>query len=259
MPRRDSAPVGAPCWIDLVTSDVERARDFYSRVFGWSAEEANPEFGGYFNFTKDGARIAGGMAAMPGGASDLWSVYLAVDDAKKTLEMAQSKGAQVVVPAMEVGVLGVMGVMIDPGGAGIGVWQPGEHRGFAFHSEPGAPCWFQLDSRNFDVVIGFYVDVFGWDIEVVSDTPEFRYSVAVVDGQQVAGVMDVTGMPEAPTAWGVVLGAADTDASLATVVELGGSVVRPAEDTPYGRLAEAADPMGTHFRLVAANVAVPAV
>jgi hypothetical protein len=32
----------------------------------------------------------------------------------------------------------------------------------------------------------------------------------------------------------------------------------PAEDTPYGRLAEAADPTGAHFKLVAPNEAMPA-
>lgn len=257
MHRRDSAPAGAPCWIDLVTADTAKARDFYGWVFGWGAEEPNAEFGGYINFTKDGERIAGCMAAMTGGASDLWSVYLAVDDAKKTAEVAQAKGAQVVVPAMEVGDLGVMGVMVDPAGAGIGIWQPGAHRGFAFVSEPGAPSWFQVDTRSWDATLSFYRDVFGWETSVVGDTPEFRYAVAEIDGEQVAGVMDVSGMPEAPVAWDVYLGVADTDAALATITELGGRVVRPAEDTPYGRLAEAADPLGAAFRLVAANDAMP--
>jgi predicted enzyme related to lactoylglutathione lyase len=34
------------------------------------------------------------------------------------------------------------------------------------------------------------------------------------------------------------------------VVGLGGSVVRQPEDTPYGRLAEAADTNGARFELV---------
>jgi hypothetical protein len=44
----------------------------------------------------------------------------------------------------------------------------------------------------------------------------------------------------------------DADAALAKITELGGSIVRPAEDTPYGRLAEAADPTGVHFKLIQA-------
>ena len=53
-------------------------------------------------------------------------------------------------------------------------------------------------------------------------------------------------------------GTEDADATLATITRLGGSVIRPAEDTPYGRLAEAADPTGVHFKLVAPNAAMPA-
>ena len=47
MPTRDRAPLGAPCWADLWTSDVEGSRAFYSEVFGWEAQEPSPEFGGY--------------------------------------------------------------------------------------------------------------------------------------------------------------------------------------------------------------------
>ncbi len=35
--------VGAPCWIDLYSSDADRAKDFYGRLFGWTAEAAEPE------------------------------------------------------------------------------------------------------------------------------------------------------------------------------------------------------------------------
>jgi len=45
---------------------------------------------------------------------------------------------------------------------------------------------------------------------------------------------------------------------VAAIGGLGGKVLRPAEDTPYGRLANAADPMGGRFKLVAANHAMPA-
>ena len=41
-------------------------------------------------------------------------------------------------------------------------------------------------------------------------------------------------------------------------IELGGAVVAPAEDTPYGRLATATDATGAQFKLVAPNEAMPA-
>ncbi len=43
MPLRDAAPVGAPCWVDLYTSEPTRPL-VLRQLFGWTAEDANPEF-----------------------------------------------------------------------------------------------------------------------------------------------------------------------------------------------------------------------
>ncbi|MGW3541363.1 VOC family protein [Nocardia niigatensis] len=55
--------------------------------------------------------------------------------------------------------------------------------------------------------------------------------------------------PGVPGYWTVYFGVEDVDAAVRKVAELGGSVVRPAEDTPYGRLAAVADPSGVRFSL----------
>src|SRR5437899_2287158 len=159
MPTRETAPIGAPCWVDLTTSDTDRSREFYGRLFGWEAEEPAPEFGGYFNFTRNGVRVAGCMAAEPSAQmADVWSVYLTTDDARKTVDAASGNGGQVVVGAMDVGDLGTMAVVTDPAGAAIGIWQPGLHQGFgdAGRSPPptrqcrrGTPRADVLDHRNF--------------------------------------------------------------------------------------------------------------
>lgn len=43
----------------------------------------------------------------------------------------------------------------------------------------------------------------------------------------------------------------DAGAAVERVQRLGGSVVRPAEDTTYGRLATVTDPLGAQLRIVA--------
>jgi predicted enzyme related to lactoylglutathione lyase len=262
MPARESAPVGAPCWIDLMTSDTQRSREFYGELFGWDAEEPNEEFGGYFNFRKDGVRVAGCMQGQPGaGQPDIWSVYLTTDDAAKTLEATVTGGGRVLVDAMPVADLGTMAVVEDPTGASIGVWQPGLHQGFGVLGEANTPGWFELHARDYPAAVAFYRDVFGWDTHAAGDTPEFRYTVQVgPDGGWLAGIMDAAGFGPEETAgqWSVYFGVDDADAALTRIVELGGQVLRPAEDTPYGRLATAADPTGALFRLVAPNAAMPA-
>jgi hypothetical protein len=261
MPARQTAPAGAPCWVDLMTSDTKRSRDFYGELFGWMAEEPAAEFGGYMNFTKNGVRVAGCMPVQPGSdEADVWSVYLATDDAAKTLEAAAAHGGQIIVPAMPVGDLGTMAVINDAGGANVGIWQPGRHQGFGLIAEPGAPGWFEVHTRDYEPTIRFYREVFGWDTYVASDTPEFRYTTLGQDAQAQAGIMDASGFLATgePAHWSVYFGAEDTDAALAKVTSLGGSIVRPAEDTPFGRLAEAADPAGAQFKLVGPNPAMPA-
>lgn len=261
MPTRDRPPIGAPCWIDLMASDTKRAIEFYSELFGWTAAEPAEEFGGYINFSKNGTLVAGCMPAMHGdGPSDIWSTYLATDDARKTVDAAVAHGSQVIVPATDVGDLGTMGVVTAPGGAATGLWQPGTHQGFGVLAEHGAPSWFQLNTRDYDAALAFLRDVFHWQTDTASDAPEFRYSVLTLGGQQLAGVMDATNMlpAEVPDHWIVFFWVDDADAAVAKIKKLGGSVVRDAEDTPYGRLAAVADPNGAQFNLQAANDAMPA-
>jgi hypothetical protein len=255
MTTRDAAPIGAPCWIELSTSDPGRSGEFYAELFGWTAEEPNEQFGGYFNFRRNDIRVAGAMASEPGGPANLWSVYLASDDAQKTVDAATAQGGQIVVPPMPVGDLGTMAVVTDAGGAGIGVWQPGAHQGFGVHTEPGTPSWFELHTRAYDASVAFYRDVFRWDTHATGDIPEFRYTVQQHGEEWLAGIMDAASfLPEgAPAQWYVYFGSANVDADLARTVQLGGSIEAPGEDTPYGRLATALDPTGARFKLIEDN------
>ena len=254
MTTRDSAPIGAPCWTDLWTSDVEGSRRFYSELFGWEAQEANPEFGGYFMFTRNGVPVAGGMGDMPEApAENIWQIYLATDDIAKTVEAAESEGAQIISPPMAVADLGSQAILTDPTGAHLGAWQAVTFPGFTVLDEPGTPSWFELHTRDHAAAVAFYRSVFRWETNTVSDTDEFRYAVMrnpSGDGE-LAGIMDATPyLPDgAPAHWSAYWEVDDATATVAKVKALGGSVVDDAKDTPYGRLATVTDPAGAQFKL----------
>jgi predicted enzyme related to lactoylglutathione lyase len=254
VPKRETAPIGAPVWIDLFTSDPDKSRAFYGELLGWTSSEPNEEFGGYFNFSKGDSLVAGGMKNDgSAGVPDMWNVYLAVDNAEARVAKATAHGGGVIVPAMEIGDLGSMAVITDAGGAAIGMWKPGTHKGIGLIAEPGAPAWFELHTRAYDASVQFYKDVFGWDAKTMSDTPEFRYTTLGEGESALAGLMDSSNFLPAgvPAHWAVYLRVEDTDAAVKTTQELGGSVVMPAHDTPYGRIAMVADSTGAQFRLVA--------
>jgi uncharacterized protein len=249
---RNGAPLGAPCWLDLTTSDIGRAQDFYGTVFGWTFENAGPEYGGYINAAKDSRPVAGLMANRPEIQSpDNWATYFHTADIKATMSAVTEAGGSVCMDTMEVPAKGYMSVVTDPSSAFFGLWQPLEHHGFELIGEAGAPVWHQLTTRDHRAAIDFYRDVLGWRTEQISDTDEFRYTTAWFGDEQLLGVMDGAGfLPEGvPSHWSTFFGAEDVDKTLQVISGNGGTVVRAAQDTPYGRLAGATDPTGVVFNL----------
>lgn len=242
---------GTPCWVDLMSSDVDASKEFYSGLFGWTFEDPGPRLGGYGNFRSDGHNVAG-MGKNPGqGIPDLWSTYFAVDDLEATVAAASQAGAQVVAPVMAMEDLGSMAMLTDPAQAVFGVWQAGAHTGFTKANEPGSVSWNEHHSKDFPASTPFYADLFRWQLEPVSDTDEFRYFVANLGGRPVAGLMDSASFlpPEVPSHWTVYFSVADVDSALSDLTGLGGKILRPAEDSAYGRIADVADTTGASFRL----------
>lgn len=251
---------GDPIWVDLFTTDADRAIAFYGDVFDWTAERA-PEFGNYITFRKDGKVVAGGMendGSTDG--PDQWTVYLASTDAKATADQAAAHGGFVVLPVQDVGDLGRFAILGDAGGAGVGIWEPGTMGGFEargnvadgrWSDHIGAPSWFELHTPAYDTSLEFYRDVFGWqDPFTIADTPEFRYTTIHSTSPMLGGVIDTTPHePGSPAYWTVYFGVDDVDAAAAKIVDLGGSIVVPAADTPYGRLAAVTDPGGVRFSI----------
>ena len=258
MANRDSAPIGSPCWADLWTSDVEGSRRFYSELLGWEAQAPSPEFGGYFMFTRNGVPTAGGMGDMADvSANNAWKIYLATDDIAKTVEAAETSGAEIVAAPMAVADLGMQAVLIDPTGAHLGAWQSGTFPGFTVLNEHGAPSWFELSTRDHAVAVAFYRSVFHWDTNAVGDSDEFRYTtMSDPTGEgDLAGIMDATTfLPEGvPAHWSIYWEVDNADTAVARVRALGGSVVIDAVDTPYGRIATVTDPTGAEFKLRTPN------
>jgi predicted enzyme related to lactoylglutathione lyase len=254
MPARDPGPLGAPCWTDLWTSDVEGSRSFYTALFGWEALAPSPELEGYFMFARDGVPVAGAMGDMGGApANDTWKIYLATDDVATTVRAAEAGGAQVVLPATPVADPGVQAVLVDPTGAHFGAWQTGTFPGFTVWEEHGTPSWFELYTRDLDAAATFYATVFRMEITAVADSGDFRYSTLRHPGdeRELAGIMDASAvLPDGVAAhWTTYWEVDDVDATSARVAALGGSVLTEPADSPYGRMATVTDPCGTTFRL----------
>jgi predicted enzyme related to lactoylglutathione lyase len=252
MTTRDTPwPDGTPCWADLGAPDIAKAREFYSDVFSWAVQPGGPETGGYSVAELNGRGVAGvGPKMGPPEAPTMWMTYLATSDANATAAKIKAAGGQVVTEPTDVVDVGRMAVAVDPAGAVFGVWQARAFPGAQIVNEPGAMCWNEQMSWDFEDSRAFYAAVFGYEYGDVDGGSS--YATFKVDGRDVGGIGGLhAGVPAGtPAGWRVYFGVADTDASVARVQANGGSVIREPIDHPYGRMSTVADDQGALFSLL---------
>ncbi|HEX8303808.1 MAG TPA: VOC family protein [Jatrophihabitans sp.] len=248
-----SWPDGMPCWVDVSVPDLDAARLFYEGLFGWEMQGGEPEYGGYLNCAKNGRLAAGISPKMMPDAPTAWLVHFATSDVDAAAERVSGNGGQVVMGPMEVMDLGRLAVCADPSGARFGLWQPGRHTGVGVVNEPAALIWTEQLSRSSEPIRAFYSAVFGWEFHDVS-SEGFRYATFFLgDDRDIGGVGEYPDDDlELPAQWWTYLAVDDTDDAVDRVVRLGGSVIRPPSDSPYGRTAIVADDQGASFSLMAA-------
>ena len=253
MVTRDTAwPAGTPCWIDIGVADMPKAKAFYGALFGWKITDGPPEAGGYSMCEVDGRQVAGiGPKMGPADMPTFWTTYIASDDANQTIAKVEAAGGQVIMGPMDVMDAGRMFVATDPGGAIFGVWQARAHTGVQLANEPGSLTWSENMSRNYEANKAFYAAVFGYQFGDIS-AEGFKYSTLDLDGRPVGGIGEISAdqPAETPAYWGTYFAVADTDAAVDRAVELGGSVIGPAWDSPYGRMAVVSDDQGAIFALM---------
>ncbi|HEY1633543.1 MAG TPA: VOC family protein [Acidimicrobiales bacterium] len=252
MTTRDTPwPEGTPCWADLGAPDIAKAREFYSDVFSWTVQPGAPETGGYSAAELNGRGVAGvGPKMGSPEAPTMWLTYLATSDANATAAKITGAGGQVVTAPMDIMDIGRMAVAVDPAGAVFGVWEARAFPGAQIVNEPGAMCWNEQVSWDFEGSRAFYAAVFGYEYGDTSGGSS--YATFKVDGRDVGGIGGLhAGVPaDTPAAWRLYFGAADTDALVTRVQANGGSVIREPIDHPYGRMSTVADDQGALFSLL---------
>jgi uncharacterized protein len=246
----DIVSPGKPNWVDLGTPDLAASRQFYSQLFGWTADVSDdPQFGGYTTFRKDGKPVAGAGGLSTEGQTPAWSTYLATDNAEAVAAKVEENGGTVVAPPMDVGEEGRMAVFADPTGAPFSVWQAGNNPGAQMFNAPGSLSWNELTTRDPAGAKQFYGAVFGWEAK---DTPDgdTKYTMWRLGGQPVGGMMQLSGPADLPPLWMVYFAVEDCDATAQTAARLGGEVAVAPANNVQGRFAVLNDPQGAVFSII---------
>jgi predicted enzyme related to lactoylglutathione lyase len=243
---------GAPNWVDLATADLDGAKQFYTRLFGWTTDVSD----GYTTFLLNGLPVAGAGPLAGDSQPTAWSTYLATDDADAVAARVTGAGGKVLVAPFDVMEQGRLAAFLDPAGAPFSVWQPGTVGGAAVFDVPGALTWNELNTRDIEGSAIFYASVFGWTFRE-SSMDGRSYVVAELNGTAIAGIQPMVGdqWGDLPPHWMVYFAVHDCDRAAATVSGLGGTVLQPPRGIAIGRYAVVADPSGGVFSLLAGNPA----
>ena len=118
--------LGEFCWNELATTNVQAAKDFYGKVFGWKftdhdmgemtytmIKRSETEFGGIWAIPKDKEK------QIP----PHWMAYILVENLEDCLEKARKHGASIMKPVTNAGDHGRFAIITDPTGANIALWQ----------------------------------------------------------------------------------------------------------------------------------------
>jgi predicted enzyme related to lactoylglutathione lyase len=112
---------GTLCWNELVASDIEKSAEYYSELFGVSAEDMSGPM--EYKMIKVGENQVAGIFKKTPEMKDMssyWSVYFAVDDCDATVEKAKKMNAEVLVSPTDFP-SGRFAMLRDPQGATFSV------------------------------------------------------------------------------------------------------------------------------------------
>ncbi len=267
MSERNEYVPGEFNWVDLMTTDVDAAKDFYAGLLGCDANAApgDPEeTGGSGFFQNAGRMIAGFGPVMSDEGHPAWNSYVCVTDADETAAKAKEAGGTVVMGPIDLPNDGRMLVLRDPEGAFISALQPGQHKGAGFVNEPGSWTWNQLATRDRAAAEVFYVKVFGWTRRDAPEAPpDSPFSMWQVGGQRweegLPGVMEMgEEIPAAiPAHWMVYFAVESAEDAISKTKEAGGQIMFGPEKIPVGILAQMTDAQGAAFGVIEPDYPAP--
>ncbi len=126
------AELGSVCWIEYHTGDLDAAKRFYSETFGVDFDTITIPTGDGDDAGSDYTvtMLSIGGEQMPCAFFELtdesaarWATYFMVEDIHSSIARAESLGARVVFPVMDVPP-GSLASLVDPQGVSFNLWQP---------------------------------------------------------------------------------------------------------------------------------------
>jgi uncharacterized protein len=243
-------------WYELVTTDMEGARAFYTDVVGWGAQDAATPDMAYSLFTAAGSAVAG-LMSLPADATQAgfrpgWLGYIGVDDVDRAAARAHELGGSVHVPPKEIANISRFAIVVDPQMATIGLfkWLTQHDASSTDLNTPGRVGWHELVASDWESAWRFYAALFGWQKEETDTGALGTYQLFSAAGQTIGGMFNKPAAVPVPF-WLYYFNTADIDEAMKRVKAARGQILDPPIEIPGGRwILQCTDPQGAMFALV---------
>lgn len=246
MAEKTTYAPGSFCWMELATSNQQSAKQFYSSLFGWNPNDQPIGPDAFYTMLEVGGKSVGALYGMDKdqlarGIPPHWNAYIAVENVDEATKKAASLGARVAMEPFDVMDVGRMSIIFDPPGAQLCLWQPKQHQGAQLVDDPGAFCWYELNTNDPERAKEFYTKLFGWEAGGNEQYVEWKR-----DGKSFGGMMKIKAeWGNVPPHWLSYVHVPNVEEYAAKAKSLGANVVVPPMDIPNtGKFAIFNDPQG---------------
>ena len=253
----NTIPRGRFVWHELLTSDPDRATNFYTKLIGWGTQiwEGGPD---PYRMWMNGGTSVGGVMELPDqakqqGAPPHWLAYIATPDVDQTIKDAETRGGRVLSGPMDIPTIGRIAVMADPQGAVFASHTAaGEAPGHDGVPLIGEASWHELATSDPVAAFDFYSRLFGWvKTDAMDMGPAGTYQMYGCSKDHTLGGIFARAADASPSPWLVYFQVESVDAKVDLVTSLGGQVLSGPMDVPPGgdRVVQCLDPQGAAFAL----------
>lgn len=245
---------------DLMTTDPEKSRRFFTELFGWTTEDVDMGGGEIYTLLSDRVRSFGGIATLDQtlGVPSHWRPYISCPSVDDACALATNLGATLIIEPVDIpGGYGRFALVADPQGAVFSPYAKDNATEYDDTIEAGSIEWYELCTSDPEAATALYTRLFGWETESMH-MDSGPYTVLRSAGMAVGGIMKK--MDEMPvSAWIPYIRVPEINQALKDMRQLGGEVYfDPLEIPGIGQISWGADPTGAIFAVLEPAL-VPAV
>jgi predicted enzyme related to lactoylglutathione lyase len=250
----EASPLGRVVWYEILTTDVNAAKAFYTAVVGWTTEAFAGAAQPYETWKRgDGVAVGGAMAIPDGmGFPPHWGMYVAVPSLDEAVARVESLGGSILSPVIDVPTVGRMRTMRDPQGAAFSLFEAATP-----NPQPETPpglgdvAWHELMTTDAAAAMTFYTTLFGWRATDSMDMGEMGQYHMFSRTFPLGGMMNKpAALAAVPPNWGLYFTVPDARQSVDVVKAHGGQVLNGPTEVPGGDwIINCVDPQGAYFSL----------